>query len=178
MPSKRTNDSVERILEELSHQQARDGVRDSVNERKVDEILKSVGIDTATPGASHDSLGPIGKEDLPQVEVSGGVAEDRFSTAVLDDLLGDLPSMKLLKKKSPRRAQEPSRQTQSAPVAASRRPERTEAQPSAQTRTAPVRQTQPVQTAPVRQQTRPVQNATQPAATQTAPVMLRVRTKE
>ncbi|MBM6716037.1 hypothetical protein H6B15_05125 [Gemmiger formicilis] len=170
MPSKRTNDSVERILEELSHQQARDGVRDSVNERKVDEILKSVGIDTATPGASHDSLGPIGKEDLPQVEVSGGVAEDRFSTAVLDDLLGDLPSMKLLKKKSPRRAQEPSRQTQSAPVAAFRRPERTDAQPSAQTRTAPVRQTQPVQTAPVRQQTRPVQNATQPAATQTAPV--------
>ena len=75
MPSKRTNDSVEQILQELSHQQARDGVRDSVNERKVDEILKSVGIDTAAPGSSQDSLGPIGAEDLPQVEISGGVAE-------------------------------------------------------------------------------------------------------
>ena len=100
MPSKRTNDSVEQILQELSHQQARDGVRDSVNERKVDEILKSVGIDTDVPGASQDSLGPIGREDMPQVEISGGVAEDRFSTTVLDDLLGDLPSMKLLKKRS------------------------------------------------------------------------------
>ena len=39
MPSKRTNDSVDRILEELSHQQAREVVRDSVNDRNVDEIL-------------------------------------------------------------------------------------------------------------------------------------------
>ena len=37
MPSKRTNDSVDRILQELSVQQTRDVVRDSVNDRKVDE---------------------------------------------------------------------------------------------------------------------------------------------
>ena len=127
MPSKRTNDSVERILEELSHQQARDGVRDSVNERKVDEILKSVGIDTAAPGSSHDALGPIGKEDLPQVEVSGGVSEDRFSTAVLDDLLGDLPSMKLLKKQTPSRSQGRSARPAAASAPAQTAPSRTAA---------------------------------------------------
>lgn len=125
MPSKRTNDSVERILEELSHQQARDGVRDSVNERKVDEILQSVGIDTAMPGASQPALGPIGKEDLPKVEVSGGsgVGTDRFSTTILDDLLKDLPSMKLLKKKTPSAAPAP-RETPRAqrPAASQPRP--------------------------------------------------------
>lgn len=170
MPSKRTNDSVEQILKELSHQQARDGVRDSVNEKKVDEILKSVGIDTAVPGTSQDPLGPIGKEDMPQVEVDGGVAEDRFSTAVLDDLLGDLPSMKFLKKNTPRPAQpqptrpaptqKPTRQAQppvvnaqpSETVARAKQPEYGQAvqQPTRQ----PVQQ-RPAQTAP----------ATQPAGT-------------
>lgn len=165
MPSKRTNDSVERILEELSHQQARDGVRDSVNERKVDEILKSVGIDTAMPGTSQDMLGPIGKEDLPQVEVSGGVAEDRFSTAVLDDLLGDLPSMKFLKKKTPPRTQ--AKAAQSAQTAPSAR----RAQPAPQTRPVqsaqPVQQEQPVsrpQAARPEQPAQPVRRA-QPAGT-------------
>ena len=146
MPSKRTNDSVERILEELSHQQARDGVRDSVN-------------DTAAPGTSQEYLGPIGKEDLPRVEVSGGMAEDRFSTAVLDDLLGDLPSMKFLKKKTPS-------STQSAPQArpAQQRPARQE-QPARQA--APAPQAQPVQQRPARQE----QPARQAApAPQTQPV--------
>lgn len=159
MPSKRTNDSVERILEELSHQQARDGVRDSVNERKVDEILKSVGIDTAAPGTSQEYLGPIGKEDLPRVEVSGGMAEDRFSTAVLDDLLGDLPSMKFLKKKT-------TSSTQSAPQArpAQQRPARQE-QPARQA--APAPQAQPVQQRPARQEQPACQAAPAP---QTQPV--------
>ena len=40
MPSKRTNDSVDRILEELSHEQAERGIRDSVTDRQVDAILK------------------------------------------------------------------------------------------------------------------------------------------
>lgn len=39
MPSKRTNDSVDRILEELSHEQAERGIRDSVTDRQVDAIL-------------------------------------------------------------------------------------------------------------------------------------------
>lgn len=161
MPSKRTNDSVEQILQELSHQQARDGVRDSVNERKVDEILKSVGIDTAAPGSSQDSLGPIGAEDLPQVEISGGVAEDRFSTTVLDDLLGDLPSMKLLKKKSPRTA--PSKPVSTAPAQQPVRPAaparrqpsaRTAPQPEQPVRTVPQPE-QPARTAPAPQPEQP-----------------------
>ena len=166
MPSKRTNDSVEEILKELSHQQARDGVRDSVNERKVDEILKSVGIDTDTPGASQEMLGPIGKEDLPQVEISGGVAEDRFSTTVLDDLLGDLPSMKLLKKKSPRSAQ---------PRSAAPTQGQSPARPAARTPAA-----QPARQAPARQpavSTRPVDDTPQPSAreSQAAPAAQQTR---
>ena len=47
MPSKRTNDSVDRILEDLNIQQAQAGLRDSVTDRQVDEILRSVGISTA-----------------------------------------------------------------------------------------------------------------------------------
>ena len=47
MPSKRTNDSVDRILEALNIQQAQAGLRDSVTDRQVDEILRSVGITTA-----------------------------------------------------------------------------------------------------------------------------------
>lgn len=47
MPSKRTNDSVDRILEDLNIQQAQAGLRDSVTDRQVDEILRSVGINTA-----------------------------------------------------------------------------------------------------------------------------------
>ena len=47
MPSKRTNDSVDRILEDLNIQQAQAGLRDSVTDRQVDEILRSVGINSA-----------------------------------------------------------------------------------------------------------------------------------
>lgn len=174
MPSKRTNDSVERILEELSHQQARDGVRDSVNERKVDEILKSVGIDTAAPGTSQDSLGPIGKEDLPRVEVSGGMAEDRFSTAVLDDLLSDLPSMKFLKKKTSSRTQ-PQPAPQAKPVQQRQAPQEQPARRTAPVQPArPARQEQPVPSAqPVRQQPqvqqRPVQQPVQRPAQREEP---------
>lgn len=164
MPSKRTNDSVEEILKELSHQQARDGVRDSVNERKVDEILKSVGIDTDTPGASQEMLGPIGKEDLPQVEISGGVAEDRFSTTVLDDLLGDLPSMKLLKKKSPRNAR-----PKSADPAPTQPSGGQSARPAARTPTEqPARQT-PVQQPSDAQPSAAAAGTAQPAARTAAP---------
>ncbi len=47
MPNKRTNDSVDRILEDLNIQQAQAGLRDSVTDHQVDEILRSVGISTA-----------------------------------------------------------------------------------------------------------------------------------
>ena len=95
MPSKRTNDSVDRILEELSHEQAERGIRDSVTDRQVDAILQSLGhgsMEESSGGGS--ALGPIQKEDLPDITLGKGNnfnTEDRFSTAVLDDLLGDLP---------------------------------------------------------------------------------------
>ena len=69
MPSKRTNDSVDRILEDLNMQQAEAGLRDSVTDHQVDEILRSVGISVETP----------------QPPAGGGAA---FSAADgLDDLL-------------------------------------------------------------------------------------------
>ena len=56
MPSKRTNDSVDRILEELNMEQAQAGLRDSVTDHQVDEILRSVGIlslpDEPLPGVA------------------------------------------------------------------------------------------------------------------------------
>ena len=60
MPSKRTNDSVDRILEDLNIQQAQAGLRDSVTDRQVDEILRSVGITTA-PGTpdTPDTTSPL-----------------------------------------------------------------------------------------------------------------------
>ena len=200
MPSKRTNDSVDRILAELSHQQTRDDVRESLNDRKVDEILRSVGIDTGTPGG-NGTLGPIGREDLPAVEIDGSdaEAEDRFSTAVLDDILGDLPSVKKMKKAAPRAeapaqprpaarpaqpparqapAQPPVRQTpaRQAPVqqAPARPVQQTPVQPVQQTPAQPVRQA-PAQ-APVRQapaQPAPVQ---QPPAQQAQPAAARGET--
>ena len=54
MPSKRTNDSVDRILEDLNIQQAQAGLRDSVTDRQVDEILRSVGITTAPAQPAPD----------------------------------------------------------------------------------------------------------------------------
>lgn len=57
MPSKRTNDSVDRILQELNQQQTAAGVQDTVTDHQVDEILRSVGISTAplhgTPEQDH-----------------------------------------------------------------------------------------------------------------------------
>ena len=152
MPSKRTNDSVDRILQELSVQQTRDVVRDSVNDRKVDEILRSVGLDTDTLGTAHGGLGPIGQEDLPAVEIDGSDAttDDRFSTAVLDDILRDLPTMKKLRKDRPA-ARQPAQPARPARQEAPAQPARQQAQPVQPAR----QQAQPAQ--PVRQETRPAQ---------------------
>lgn len=113
MPSKRTNDSVDRILEELSHEQAERGIRDSVTDRQVDAILQSLGHGSmAEPSGGGSALGPIQKEDLPDITLGKGNnfnTEDRFSTAVLDDLLGDLPSMRAAKKNKPAPAPQPVR---------------------------------------------------------------------
>ena len=105
MPSKRTNDSVDRILEELSHEQAERGIRDSVTDRQVDAILQSLGhgsMEESSGGGS--ALGPIQKEDLPDITLGKGNnfnTEDRFSTAVLDDLLAICPVCGLPKRINP-----------------------------------------------------------------------------
>ena len=62
MPSKRTNDSVDRILEDLNIQQAQAGLRDSVTDRQVDEILRSVGI-TSTPAQPVPDRSPASGAD-------------------------------------------------------------------------------------------------------------------
>ena len=158
MPSKRTNDSVDRILQELSVQQTRDVVRDSVNDRKVDEILRSVGLDTDTLGTAHGGLGPIGQEDLPAVEIDGSDAttDDRFSTAVLDDILRDLPTMKKLRKDRPA-ARQPAQPARPARQEAPAQPARQPAQPAQpvrqETRPAPAPRPQPAEEAPAERQT-------------------------
>ena len=155
MPSKRTNDSVDRILQELSVQQTRDVVRDSVNDRKVDEILRSVGLDTDTLGTAHGGLGPIGQEDLPAVEIDGSDAttDDRFSTAVLDDILRDLPTMKKLRKDRPA-ARQPAQPARPARQEAPAQSARQQAQPTRQeTRPAPAPRPQPAEEAPAERQT-------------------------
>ena len=155
MPSKRTNDSVDRILQELSVQQTRDVVRDSVNDRKVDEILRSVGLDTDTLGTAHGGLGPIGQEDLPAVEIDGSDAttDDRFSTAVLDDILRDLPTMKKLRKDRPA-ARQPARPARQEPPAQPARQQVQPVQPVRQeTRPAPAPRPQPAEEAPAERQT-------------------------
>jgi len=62
MPSKRTNDSVDRILEDLNIQQAQAGLRDSVTDRQVDEILRSVGI-TSEPAQPVPDRSPASGAD-------------------------------------------------------------------------------------------------------------------
>lgn len=102
MPTKRTKDSVDQILRELSSEQAERDIRTGVTDRQVDAILQSIGMDPHGSSAGQDTgLGPIQKEDLPDVKLNAGdgPAADRFSTTILDDLLGDLPSFRATKTK-------------------------------------------------------------------------------
>lgn len=172
MPSKRTNDSVDRILEELSHEQAERGIRDSVTDRQVDAILQSLGhgsMEESSGGGS--ALGPIQKEDLPDITLGKGNnfnTEDRFSTAVLDDLLGDLPSMRAAKKNKPGPAA-PARRPASVPEP--RRMPEVEPKVEKQNNIQTVQPTQPVRSEPVPQPARPApaQTAPQQPAPQVQP---------
>ena len=58
MPGKRTNDSVDKILEELNRQQLDQGLRTSLNDQQVDDILRSVGIPVDNPGTAHTPPSP------------------------------------------------------------------------------------------------------------------------
>ena len=105
MPTKHTRDSVDQILEELSNEQTERGVRNSVTDRQVDAILQSIGMDPhgTSDGQDNITLGPIQAEDLPDVKLNAGdvPTTDRFSTTILDDLLGDLPSLRAAKANKP-----------------------------------------------------------------------------
>ena len=96
MPSKRTNDSVDRILEDLNIQQAQAGLRDSVTDHQVDEILRSVGIST-----------------VPAQPVQGGFAFEAGDD--LDALLNDPGPAPSQAAPQPRQAASAPRPVQPAP---------------------------------------------------------------
>ena len=152
MPSKRTNDSVERILQELNQEQEAKGIRDGVTDRNVDEILRSIPRSTAPADDVTATLGPIPEADMPKVEVSADVAdpESRFSTQAIDDLLADLPSFRKQRAQTPP-APQPARRP--APAARPRQEE-------------PGPQPRPEQPRP--EQPRPEQPAAGPAPVQDA----------
>lgn len=83
MAGKRTNDSVDRILQDLNDRQTRDSVRSSVSDQQVDDILRSVGLsDLGAP------LGPLTMDST--------VDDDE-----LDALLSDLPSVQSMRGERP-----------------------------------------------------------------------------
>ena len=142
MPSKRTNDSVDRILADLNQRQAADGVRASVTDHQVDEILRSVGISTTplqnTPTqdsqiAFSDFSGP---DDFDEIMRSAGATSASAS----------MPAPAPRRATETPRAAAPQRPVQSVP----------DAQPAAAPST-PVRPAQPVQPVQNVQPARPVQ---------------------
>ena len=150
MPSKRTNDSVDRILADLNQRQAADGVRASVTDHQVDEILRSVGISTTplqnTPTrdsqiAFSDFSGP---DDFDEIMRSAGATSAPAS----------MPAPAPRRTTETPRAAAPQRPVQSVP----------DAQPAAAPST-PVRPALPVQPVQNVQPARPVQ---QPAPTEGA----------
>ena len=106
MPSKRTNDSVDRILADLDREQNAATVRSRVNDKQIDDILRDLGL-SAGGGVTL----PPNRPD-----------ED----AELDDILADLPSVAAMKRAAgspaaPRHASAPPRpavQPQTPPPAA------------------------------------------------------------
>lgn len=126
MPSKRTNDSVDRILQDLNQQQTAAGVRDTVTDHQVDEILRSVGISTTplhgTPEQDH-----------------------RIAFSGLDDLDG----FDMLSNSAPApqpQTQRPATQRPAAQAPVQQAPREAVRQPAAQPTQKPVQK--PVQSAP------------------------------
>ena len=81
MPSKRTNDSVDRILEDLNIQQAQAGLRDSVTDHQVDEILRSVGISTAPAQPVQGGFAFEADDDLDALLSDPGPAPSQAAPA-------------------------------------------------------------------------------------------------
>ena len=150
MPSKRTNDSVERILQELNQQQEAKGIRDGVTERNVDEILRSIPRSGVHPDDATVQLGPIPQSEMPKVEVSADVAdpESRFSTQAIDALLADLPifrSEEVVRHPSSAVTAKPAPARRTAPAAPAAQPKSSArpAQQPAYREETPVRRTEP-----------------------------------
>lgn len=120
MPSKRTNDSVDRILAELGREQAAANVRKSVNERQVDDILRGLNIDT--------DLGPVTPDEKPAM-----------SDAEIDALLADLPSLQGTpgSRPAPQPAPRPAPQPTPRPAPAPRPQPQPQPQPQPATKPAP-----------------------------------------
>ncbi|HJD20945.1 MAG TPA: hypothetical protein H9915_03905 [Candidatus Gemmiger faecigallinarum] len=168
MPSKRTNDSVERILQELNREQEAKGIRDGVTDSNVDEILRSIPRSTAPADDVTATLGPIPDADMPKVEVSADLAdpESRFSTQAINELLADLPIFQQqngASRPSGQPAAQPARRTQPQAAPQPQPQPRSAAQPEAAPRPAeePARPQQP-------QRPQPEREAAQPDAGQTA----------
>lgn len=91
MPSKRTNDSVDRILEDLNIQQAQAGLRDSVTDHQVDEILRSVGISTAPAQPVQGGCAFEADDDLGALLNDPGPAPEPGRPAAKAGRLGPAP---------------------------------------------------------------------------------------
>ncbi len=148
MPSKRTNDSVDRILAELNQRQAADGVRASVTDHQVDEILRSVGISTTplqnTP--TQDS----------QIAFSDFGGPDDFDKIMRSAEVATTPA--------PTPAPAPRRTAETPRTAAPHRPVQSSpaAQPASPARSArPVQPVQNIQPAQPVQQSAPTDGSTQ-----------------
>ena len=159
MPSKRTNDSVERILQELNREQEAKGIRDGITDSNVDDILRTIPRSTAPEDTFTATLGPISDADMPAVEVSGDLKdpESRFSTQAINDLLADLPIFQNQAAADAAHIPASGRTAASAPArqASSARPAQTPAQASARAAAQTPAQTRRTAPQPQSSQSRP-----------------------
>lgn len=133
MPSKRTNDSVDRILQDLNQQQTAAGVRDTVTDHQVDEILRSVGI-SPTPSPSAPLQGS-------NIAFSGLDSLDDFDAAPVQPRRGAAPRPAA----QPRPAVQSQPQPAAQPRPAARPQPAAQPQPTAQPQSAARQQAAPAQ---------------------------------
>ncbi|MDD4851323.1 MAG: hypothetical protein PHO10_11605, partial [Gemmiger sp.] len=162
MPSKRTNDSVDRIIEELNRKQADEGIRAGMNDQQVDEILRSIGLGEDGTSSATVQFGPISEGEMPDIALGGLGEGDAPDTGLYFDALSGADALSGMDAPN---APPPAARRQAAPA------NRSATQP-APARQAPARQ--PAPAAPVRQPARPetrqpARPAAQPAQAPDAP---------
>ena len=168
MPSKRTNDSVDRILEELSQKQMAEGVRAGAQDSQVDEILRSVGLVKDDPVVPTGAFSGLGDTILPDDVLDDLTSGFAFTT---DGETTTLPP--LMPPAAPTPARGAARPAQSRGTAAPQRPAEQQRQtpprqaqepPRQAAQPAPRRQAAPARPAP---QGRPAAEDTGADTTQT-----------